>query len=155
MPASAPYRPPRGPGEGKSLLPRGRTGARAAAAILLAFVWSCLLLTGCKPSFDPVDIRVGDICAKCRNPIANPVVAGEITFVGGEVMKFDDLGCLVSFHYGIDSTTAPHRLPHQTRRLLGISQHNSSMQHTHCSGAIERLDFSGLVTRGTCSISCD
>jgi copper chaperone NosL len=90
-------------------LPRiaGEGGLLPAARILLAgMVWLLVLFSSCKPSFDPVDLKPEDICAKCRNPIRDSRFAGEIVFVGGETMKFDDLGCLVAFHFGVDSATA-------------------------------------------------
>ncbi len=76
------------------------------SGLLGALLCAAFFLPACRPSFDPVDLKPGDLCAKCRNPILNARTAGEIAFIGGETMKFDDLGCLVAFNYGIDSATA-------------------------------------------------
>lgn len=69
-------------------------------AFLLLFIAGA-----CKPSFTPVDLQQKDTCARCRQPITEKNMASEIVFIGGETMKFNDLGCLVAFHFGIDSTT--------------------------------------------------
>lgn len=100
----------------RKAFPRSARGGRAARfpaggdsawrSLLWGALCFALLLPACRPSFTPVDLKPGDMCAKCRNPIKNPRMAGEITFLGGETMKFDDLGCLVAFHFGIDSATA-------------------------------------------------
>ena len=69
------------------------------------FLLLLLIASACKPSFTPSDIRPNDRCARCKQPIAEKNMASEILFAGGDTMKFNDLGCLVVFHFGIDTTT--------------------------------------------------
>lgn len=55
-------------------------------------------LSACGPSeIKPVDIYPEDMCSQCRMAISEPAFASEIITTGGEVFKFDDLGCMATF----------------------------------------------------------
>lgn len=45
----------------------------------------------------PVDIDAGDMCSFCRMAISERQFAAEIIETGGEVHKFDDIGCMLRY----------------------------------------------------------
>ena len=57
-----------------------------------------LLVAGCVSSeLKPVDIFPEDACAQCRMAVSDKSFASEIITEEGEVLKFDDLGCLENY----------------------------------------------------------
>jgi copper chaperone NosL len=63
----------------------------------LPFLVLCLS-SGCSPSENrPAEILSEDMCAHCRMAISNLRFASEIILESGEVLKFDDLGCLAAY----------------------------------------------------------
>lgn len=68
--------------------------SRGALAVLF-----CLLLSACggEPT-GPPEIRYGyDVCTHCRMIVSEARHAAAARGAGGEVARFDDLGCLVDF----------------------------------------------------------
>jgi copper chaperone NosL len=45
----------------------------------------------------PVDIFAEDNCAQCRMAVSDERLASEIINDAGEVLKFDDLGCMLKY----------------------------------------------------------
>src|SRR5262249_26365697 len=67
---------------------------RRCVALLLGALW----LAGCgKPKFDPVEIAEEDMCAFCKMAISEKQYAAEFLNRDGDVFKFDDIGCMVSY----------------------------------------------------------
>ncbi len=57
-----------------------------------------------KKEVEPVEIYPEDICSFCRMAISDPKFAGEIIIENTtEILKFDDIACLVSYKNKIDS----------------------------------------------------
>lgn len=109
-----------------------------AAAIIAA------LFSSCQSAFTPVDLQKGDRCIRCKKPIEDKRFAGVIMFIGGEAMKFNDLGCLVAFHYGIDSATA-HGVFVQDYRGSGWIEEENAFVVLH-----SRIE----TPRGSNSVAC-
>ncbi len=66
--------------------------------VLGAALLSVVVLLGCGASkIEPVDIFPEDNCAQCRMAISEVRFASEIIDMHGEVYKFDDLGCMLTF----------------------------------------------------------
>ncbi len=81
------------------------------------FFATLFVFSSCMNSFHPTDLQSGDKCAKCQKIITEKRTASEIVFTGNEVMKFNDPGCLVAFHHGIDS---------RTERAVFVQDYNNS-----------------------------
>lgn len=57
-----------------------------------------LLLTGCGgAALEPVELLPEDMCAFCRMAISDKRFASELINSEGDVYKFDDIGCMLSF----------------------------------------------------------
>lgn len=68
------------------------SGRRVLVAVLLACA------AGCRPhGVKPVDLYPEDICSTCRMAVSDERFAAEIIDDNGEVFKFDDVGCMLSF----------------------------------------------------------
>ncbi len=56
------------------------------------------LLGSCSSSeIEPIEIHEEDSCSFCRMAISDDRFAGEIVTESEEVLKFDDIGCMVRF----------------------------------------------------------
>lgn len=76
-----------------------------------SFLWLFVIvfLCGCSSKPAPEPIHVGeDVCANCRMAIIEPQFASEIILSSGEVLKFDDLGCLASEAMNAASEASRH-----------------------------------------------
>ena len=65
----------------------------------------CLLLvtTGCSNrSPQPVEIETADVCAQCKMAISEKRYAAEMADVEGNVIKFDNVDCMVRYVSGHD-----------------------------------------------------
>jgi copper chaperone NosL len=57
-----------------------------------------MLFVGCTSSeVKPVDIFAEDNCSQCRMTVSDERFASEIITDAGDVLKFDDLGCLLKY----------------------------------------------------------
>ena len=83
---------------------RGRRSRFRIALILLSSgLLTCwlLALAACqKPEVKPVEIVQGDVCFRCKMPIAEKQYAAEFATKDGFVRKFDDIGCMVQHAQG-------------------------------------------------------
>jgi len=62
-----------------------------------SYFFVIVILCSCSSKPTPEPIHVGeDVCANCRMAIIEPQFASEIILSSGEVLKFDDLGCLAA-----------------------------------------------------------
>lgn len=76
---------------------------RKASRTILVFAF---LLAACGSSaVKPVDIEANDMCSFCRMAISEKQYAAEIIDQEENVIKFDDIGCML--HYMEGSTTKP------------------------------------------------
>lgn len=67
----------------------------------LCFIAVIFIASGCGTKDQkPVDIFPEDMCAFCRMAVSDQRFASEILTEGGEVFKFDDLGCFDEFIAG-------------------------------------------------------
>jgi copper chaperone NosL len=67
---------------------------RLCVTLLLGALW----LAGCgKPKFEPVEIAAEDMCAFCKMAISEKPYAAEFLNRDGDVLKFDDIGCMASY----------------------------------------------------------
>lgn len=69
---------------------------------LTLWVWGVIvgvaLFTNCqKRTVDPVAIAPEDMCSYCKMAISEKQYAAELIDSDGQVMKFDDIGCLLNF----------------------------------------------------------
>jgi hypothetical protein len=78
---------------------RSNTGARCRTAQVSAFLLGMLLmLAGCEPASGPVPIAYDRAaCVHCRMLISTPAFAAQIRTADGEVLDFDDPGCLLAW----------------------------------------------------------
>lgn len=57
-----------------------------------------LLMTACQSgSLQPTSIEAGDICTFCKMAISQANYAGQFIDRDGNVLKFDDVGCMIRF----------------------------------------------------------
>jgi copper chaperone NosL len=69
-----------------------------ATQVRLCLVIVVLVVAGCQTGeIRPVEIYEEDACSFCRMAISDHRFAGEIIVRTGEVVKFDDLGCMRRF----------------------------------------------------------
>ena len=65
--------------------------------VIIPFVLTALA-AGCgSREIRPVEVYPEDMCTHCRMAISDQRFGGELITAGGEVYKFDDIGCLESF----------------------------------------------------------
>lgn len=68
---------------------------------------AAVFFIGCASNeIKPVDLFPEDQCAQCRMTVSNDAFASEIITNEGEVLKFDDLGCLEQFVKSRDELVA-------------------------------------------------
>jgi copper chaperone NosL len=66
--------------------------------LLRIVLLAAMLLSSCgSGEIRPVDIDAGDMCSFCRMAISEKQFAAEIIETGGEVHKFDDIGCMLRY----------------------------------------------------------
>ena len=73
---------------------------RRALSLILAMSFAVSFILSCKdgPVTGPQQIYYGeDVCARCKMIISEEGFSSQFTLPGGEVRKFDDLGCMI--HY--------------------------------------------------------
>lgn len=71
---------------------------RRTALHLVVFVTSVVALAACRPSDGPVPIAYDEAaCAHCRMLISEPAFSAQIQTDDGEVLDFDDPGCLLRY----------------------------------------------------------
>lgn len=77
---------------------------RKNSKILFGFTLT-MLLAGCgEASYLPVSIdEAVDVCAECNMSVQDNSFAAQLVNQGGEVLKFDDIGCLAQYLNGRDS----------------------------------------------------
>lgn len=63
-----------------------------------ALIFSVLVFADCQTrKIEPVAIAPGDMCSYCKMAISQKQYAAELIDSDGEVLKFDDIGCLLNF----------------------------------------------------------
>jgi hypothetical protein len=76
---------------------KGHARAALAIAVLVAAVWLVIRL-GQSPPDGPVAVAWDDAaCAECRMHVGNPAFAAQLQTQDGEVLDFDDPGCLFRY----------------------------------------------------------
>ncbi len=65
--------------------------SKRSVCLFIAILYAC----SSKPTPEPIHVGE-DVCANCRMAIIELQFASEIILSSGEVLKFDDLGCLAS-----------------------------------------------------------
>lgn len=66
------------------------------AHIITAILIGLIILSGCKRQFQPIKYG-GELCTHCKMTIMDRRFAAEIITSKGKAIKFDDLGCLLSW----------------------------------------------------------
>ncbi|HEY6975808.1 MAG TPA: nitrous oxide reductase accessory protein NosL [Chitinophagaceae bacterium] len=59
-------------------------------------IWLLTAFTSCSTKLQPIKVGT-DICYYCKMIVSDEKFGGEILTGGGEILKFDDSRCLVSF----------------------------------------------------------
>ena len=64
---------------------------------LKRFLFLLILLPACASGIQPVPIEASDMCSFCKMAISEKQFAAEIITENEEVLKFDDIGCLLRY----------------------------------------------------------
>jgi copper chaperone NosL len=115
--------------------------------MLISAALGGLLLTGCggqqiDVSAKPIDPSI-DICASCQMSIADAHLAGQIIGAQGQSLKFDDIGCMISYfkkHSDLKKTVqATYVANYQTADWLMVEN------AIFVKGKLDTPMFSGIV----------
>ncbi len=72
---------------------------------VLTFIFLLFSLFACKDETEikPVEILYGqDSCEQCKMIISEKRFSAEYILLDGEARKFDDIGCMIHFHSGVE-----------------------------------------------------
>jgi copper chaperone NosL len=81
-----------------------------------------VLLAGCSPQPQPIEVRAGDTCAHCRMTVSDARFAGQIAAPGEEPLVYDDLGCLAKAVAGGKPVEYAWVADHRTREWVPASR---------------------------------
>jgi copper chaperone NosL len=71
---------------------------RSMVFVILCGIASLVVLTNCqKKTIEPVSVEANDMCSFCRMSISEKRYVAEFIDDDGQVLKFDDIGCMASF----------------------------------------------------------